>query len=270
MGVLAVASMALGLGLAPDAVSAPTFAPSSEASIHPGVQMVTAGAQCTANFVFTEADEVFIGYAAHCAGLGGQTDTDGCATESLPIGTPVEIQGATKPGLLAYSSWSAMRAAGEQDPTICANNDFAFVRVDPADHLRVSPSVPVWGGPSGVAPSNLSPFIGLRAYGNSGLRLGLTPVSPMGGLSTGTSEGGWSHQAFTVLPAVPGDSGMPLLDDRGRAVGLLSTISILPNVGTLNFTDVALAMQYARTHGFGGLQLALGDPFEPNQLPLDL
>lgn len=270
VSVMTVASLAVGLGLAPGASSAPSFAPIADATIHPGVQMVTGGGQCTANFVFTQGDDVFIGYAAHCAGLGGQTDTDGCATESLPIGTPVEIQGATRPGVLAYSSWTAMRAVGETDPVVCATNDFAFVKVDPADHLRLSPTVAHWGGPSGVSPSEVPLFTGLRAYGRSGLRLGLTLVSPMLGVGLGTSYGGWSHQAFTLVPAVPGDSGMPLLDEGGRAVGLLSTITIFPRIGTLNFTDISLAMSYARSHGFPGLQLALGDPINLNQLPLDL
>ena len=48
------------------------------------------GAQCTANFVFTDtAGNIYVGYAAHCAGLGAATDTNGCLAESLPLGTPV-------------------------------------------------------------------------------------------------------------------------------------------------------------------------------------
>src|SRR5688572_30180577 len=55
------------------------WAPADTASIHPGVQMYTEGAQCTGNFVFTDgAANVYVGYAAHCAGLGEATDTNGC------------------------------------------------------------------------------------------------------------------------------------------------------------------------------------------------
>src|SRR3546814_4349711 len=68
--------------------------------------MFTDGAQCTANFIFTNAADVFIGYAAHCASTGGATETNGCDSGSLPLGTPVEIDGATQPGTLAYSSRS--------------------------------------------------------------------------------------------------------------------------------------------------------------------
>src|SRR5699024_12750843 len=53
----------------------------------------TDGGQCTANFVFTDdAGTVYVGYAAHCAGTGEATETDGCTTESLPPGTPVSFR----------------------------------------------------------------------------------------------------------------------------------------------------------------------------------
>src|SRR3546814_6731137 len=88
----AIAALAIGFGAAPSAVqAAPTWAPAASAPIHPGVMMFTDGAQCTANFIFTNAADVFIGYAAHCAGTGGATETNGCDSGSLPLGTPVEI-----------------------------------------------------------------------------------------------------------------------------------------------------------------------------------
>ncbi len=66
------------------------WAPAATAEIHPGTMMYTDGAQCTGNFVFTDASaNVYVGYAAHCAGLGEATDTDGCAADSLPLGTRV-------------------------------------------------------------------------------------------------------------------------------------------------------------------------------------
>ena len=59
--------------------------------------MFTEGAQCTANFVITDdAGDVLVGYAAHCAGKGGQTDTNGCSTRSHDLGTRVRFaRGAT-------------------------------------------------------------------------------------------------------------------------------------------------------------------------------
>src|SRR6476661_3374641 len=78
-------------------VVAPASAP-----VHPGVMTFTDGAQCTANFVFYDASNVYIGQAAHCSGTGAATDTNGCTSESLPIGTPVDVTGASRPGKLVY------------------------------------------------------------------------------------------------------------------------------------------------------------------------
>ena len=78
------------------ASAADAWAPAASATIHPGVQTFTDGAQCTANFVFTEGSDVYIGQAAHCSGTGGNTETDGCTSGSLPIGTPVEVTGAVQ------------------------------------------------------------------------------------------------------------------------------------------------------------------------------
>src|SRR5215207_11689545 len=95
------------------AVAAPTWAPAATAAITPGVQTNTAGSgQCTANFVFTDAaGNVYLGQAAHCSGTGAATDTNGCDAGTLPLGTPVEVNGASQPGSLAYSSWITMQAA---------------------------------------------------------------------------------------------------------------------------------------------------------------
>ena len=61
----------------------------------------TGGAQCTSNFVFTDSSNVYLGQAAHCSGTGSSTDTNGCTSGSLQTGTPVEIDGASKPGPLS-------------------------------------------------------------------------------------------------------------------------------------------------------------------------
>src|SRR5215210_752259 len=133
--------------LAPAAASAaPTWAPASSATVHPGVMTYTEGAQCTSNFVFSDAADIYIGQAAHCSGTGAATDTNGCDAGSLPLGTSVEVRGASRPGTLVYSSWIAMQSKGETDADTCDYNDFALVRLDPADHPTVNPSIPRWGG----------------------------------------------------------------------------------------------------------------------------
>src|SRR5947208_327090 len=125
----------------------PASAPAATAAIHPGVQTVTESGQCTANFVFSDGSATYIGQAAHCSSTGGDSATDGCDSGSLPLGSPVEVEGASRPGVLAYSSWLAMQARVESDPATCLFNDLALVRLDPADVGNVNPSMPHWGGP---------------------------------------------------------------------------------------------------------------------------
>jgi hypothetical protein len=233
--------------------------------------MFTAGNQCTANFVFTEGGHVYLGYAAHCAGLGLPTDTDGCDAGSHPLRTPVRISGATRSGTLAYSSWLTMQRVREADPNACAYNDFALVLIDPADHGLVNPSIPHWGGPNGTNTAGTTLGSTVYSYGNSSLRLGLTVLSPKTGISLGRSGGGWTHPAYTLTPGIPGDSGSAMLDSGGRAAGVLSTLTLLPTVGSNNFTDLNSALRYMRANGGPQATLAPGTVlFNPNQLPLRL
>src|SRR3954471_17939217 len=143
----------IGVFLPGIASAAPTWAPASSAAVHPGVQTFTDGGQCTANFVFYDgAGTEYIGQAAHCSGTDGNTATDGCTSGSLPTGTPVDVDGARKPGTMGYNPWLTMQQLGEKDPDTCAYNDLALVKLDPADYGKVNPSVPFWGGPTGVGP----------------------------------------------------------------------------------------------------------------------
>ncbi len=264
--LLAVAATVVG---ADPAGAAPTWAPEDQATIHPGVQMYTEGAQCTANFIFTNGTDVLIGYAAHCAGTGAATDTNGCDSGVLPLGTPVEIQGASQPGTLVYSSWVAMQSGPRPDENTCSYNDFALVRIHPDDVAKVNPSIPHWGGPTGLNTTGTGLLSTVYSYGNSSLRLGITLLSPKTGVSLGTSGGGWTHPVYTLTPGIPGDSGSALLDSQGRAVGVLSTLAVLPTPLSNNYSDLAKAMAYARSHGMSGLTLVNGtEPFNPNQLPL--
>jgi hypothetical protein len=255
----------------PPAHAAPAggWAPAATAAIHPGVMMFTDGAQCTANFIFTNGTDVLIGYAAHCAGTGAATETDGCDSGSLPLGTSVEIDGASQPGTLVYSSWLAMQAAHETDADTCAYNDLAVVRIAPADVSKVNPSIPYWGGPNGLNTTGNPMLSDVYSYGNSSLRLGITQLSPKKGVSLGTSGGGWTHPAYTVTPGIPGDSGSALLDASGRASGVLSTVSIAPLPASNNFGDLSRELAYARSHGQSGLTLENGTvAFDGSKLPL--
>jgi hypothetical protein len=271
LAAAAAASFFVALAGAPAAVAEPAWAPAATAPVHPGVQTVTAGGQCTANFVFYDATDVYIGQAAHCSGTGAATDTNGCDAGSLPLGTPVEVDGASQPGTLVYSSWLTMQAAGETDPDACAFNDFALVRLDPADHDLVNPSLPHWGGPAGVDTDGTTPFERVYTYGNSSLRLGLTQLSPKTGVSLGTAGNGWTHDVYTVTPGIPGDSGSPVLSSTGQGLGVLVTVQLAPLAGSNGVSDLAHLVDYMRSHepSLAGVQVANGtEAFDGSGLPL--
>jgi hypothetical protein len=257
---IAVAAISV-LAIAPSVASA--WAPASSATIHPGVQVFTDGAQCTSNFVFQDGSNVYLGQAAHCSGTGAATETDGCDSGSLPIGTPVEVTGASHPGTLVYNSWLTMQSKGETDADTCAFNDLALIKLDPADVANVNPSVPALGGPTGVGTWGNSGST-VYTYGNSELRGGITALSPKKGVVVQNAPSGWSHDVYTVSPGIPGDSGSGFMDANGGAIGILSTVQLAPLAGSNGVGDLAKELAYMRANasGFSGVNLVPGtEPF---------
>ena len=248
--------------------SASAWAPASSAPIHPGVQTVTEGSgQCTSNFIFTEGSDTYIGQAAHCASTGAATDTDGCVAASLPLGTKVDVDGASVQGTLAYSSWLEMQGNGESDEETCAYNDLALVKLDPSDVSKVNPSIPVFGGPQGIGRSAAGEQV--YTYGNSSLRAGITLLSPKNGLVVSATPAGWSYSLYTVTPGIPGDSGSAFLNASGQALGTLSTVAIAPLPASNGVGDIGKELAYAQAHGHPGLQLVNGtEPFKSKLLGL--
>jgi hypothetical protein len=261
--LLAVA-MTAAIAIAPSAASA--WAPADQATVHPGVMTFTEGAQCTSNFVYQDASNVYLGQAAHCSGTGAATETDGCDSGSLPIGTPVEVDGASRPGVLAYNSWITMQQRGEGDANTCAFNDLALIRLDPADVANVNPSVPGLGGPTGMGTWGGAGST-VYTYGNSSLRGGVTALSPKRGVVVQNTGGGWSHDVYTATPGIPGDSGSGFLSASGGAIGVLSTVQVAPLAGSNGVGDLPRELAYMRANasGFSGVNLVPGtEPFNGN------
>lgn len=250
---------ALGAALTTGAATtASTAVAQTGPTIRPGVQTITNGAQCTANFVFTDGSSTFIGQAAHCSGTGSSTDTDGCTSKSLGNGTPVTVTGASRPGTMVYNSWNAMQARGEKNPDACASNDLALIRLDPADTGKVSAAVPFFGGPKGIDTNGTNPGEQVRSYGNSKLRGGVEALSPKIGVSLGDANNGWSHTVGTVSPGIPGDSGSAFLSSDGTALGVLSTLNLAPGPGTNGVSDLNKMLQYANQNGAANVRLVNG------------
>jgi hypothetical protein len=265
------ATAAPAVPAAPPELSAPTvtWAAPDTAPIRPGVLTETAGGgACTTNFVFAAGTDTFIGQAAHCAGTGVATETDGCSSGTAPLGTAVTIKaadGTDRVGALAYSSWITMQGNGESNPDTCAFNDFALVRIDPADVADVNPTIPFFGGPTGIDTDGLAVGEQVYTYGNSPLRLGISELSPKAGAVATDVGGGRGHEIYTVSPGVPGDSGSAFLDADGDAVGVLSTLNLAPLPVSNGVSDLARALDYANANGgLGDIELVLGtQPFDP-------
>jgi hypothetical protein len=240
---------------------------------------LSGASQCTANFVFTDsAGNVYIGQAAHCSSTGEDTETDGCSTKSLPLGTKIYtgdlvnggVENGTLVGTLAYNSWLTMHGNGEKDANTCAFNDLALIKVDSAKVATVNPTVPFWGGPNGLAAGVPSAGSQVYTYGNSILRLGISVLSPKTGVSLGELEesGGWSEQLYTATPGIPGDSGSGFMDASGNALGVLSTVEFAPVAGSNGVGTLAKELAYANTATGLGLKVAAGTtPFSGVPVP---
>ena len=166
---------------------------------------------------------------------------------------------------MVYNSWLTMQARGETNANACAYNDFALVRINPADVGKVNPSVPGFGGPTGVGGAGgLGSTV--YSYGNSSLRGGVTKLSPKQGVVVQNTGGGWSHTVYTATPGIPGDSGSGFLNASGQAIGVLSTLQVLPVAGSNGVGDLGKEIAYMRANSsFSGVQLAPGtEPFNPS------
>ncbi|ANY07048.1 hypothetical protein [Pseudonocardia sp. HH130630-07] len=261
----AVAATARALPGAAPAAPAPSVVATGPAAFGPGVVTETAGAGlCTAGFVLTAGDRTFLAQAAHCGGTGGETETDGCTSAAVPLNTPVTVRGTgrTVTGTLAWSSWNTMQARDETDPDTCAYNDLALVEIPRAEAAAVGAAVPFFGGPSGIRTDPLpagSTVFGLANPPGPG---GVRAVGPRAGAVAGEVGGGWGHAVYTMEPGVAGESGSPLLDADGRAVGVLSSLSSTDDRPSTEYTDLGRALEYAaRTDGPPGLTPAQGPAF---------
>ena len=254
-----VVAGAAALAAAGPAAAEPAWAPAATAPIHPGVQTDTNGGQCTANFVFFDgSDNVYIGQAAHCSGTDGNTATNGCEAGSLPHGTPVNVDGATRPGTIVYSSWVAMQAAGETDADTCQNNDIALIRLEPGRLRQGEPQHPVLGRADGTGRNHRP--------GRQGALVRQLVAAPRASRSSRPRRASASApravagrtRSTPSRPGIPGDSGSAFVDRQGRAFGVLSTLQLAPLVGANGVSDLSRMVAYMESHGGPDVTLARG------------
>jgi hypothetical protein len=258
-GLLASTTVAASPGVSTSVAAGPEpqWAPAATAPIKPGVQIRSpSGGQCTTNFIFIEVgrdadgnetlEDVLIGMAGHCGSTAGNTQTNGCLAGTVPLGSEFTISGALKKGTMTYNAWAEMKVPTvETDQNRCRGNDFAMVSVHPDDWSRINPSLPFWGGPTGLA-ENVAVGSDLYTYGNSGLRFGISQLSPKVEVKAGSSNGGWNHVVYAMSPGIPGDSGSGHVDNEGRAFGVTSTLILAPFPAGNGITDLKRSLDYAR------------------------
>lgn len=225
--------------------------------IRPGIN----AAGCSTSYLLTDgAGRYFLTFSAHCAFVGGSAGSI-CRTRSLPLGSPVAIEGYDEPAILRFASGLHMRAHGAT-ASECEFFDIAFIEVPSAYADRVHPAIRHIGGPVGLAdPLALERLAPVSGYGNSddrGLVLELATGRDHGSLpawpATNTFHGyfvggpldeayclpgmaalacdggyetrrGYTHFLRYASPKITGDSGSPDLTGDGRALGVTSAMS---------------------------------------------
>lgn len=230
-------------------------------------------ATCTSNFLFRSPDNrtLYLGTAAHCVAPSGDVvsvgiNEDPCIfRESLPLGSPVFIEGASQPGTLAYASWLTMSETGEDDEDTCRGNDFALIEIAEEDRYRVHPAILHYGGPTRLANSTEVQIDDrVLSYGRSVFHGDVQELEQREGYVTDKDRGEWRVVARMAAPAVPGDSGSPVIDSSGEALGVLVTLtgSASNGVATLDRT-----LAYASEHAGLDVELVTWELLEEGTLP---
>lgn len=232
--------------------AAPRWAPAATATIHPGVQVDNGDFICTAGFVFTDGTRVFIGIASHCT--GAHLDAQECPSAFRTGGT-VQLAGASRPARIAYSAWDVMLREHRLRGTPCTRaHDLALLEIEARDRAKVNPSVPSWGGPTGVARGT-QPGDVLYAYARSRYRFDIDHLSPQIGINTSNDRDGRGFRSVSVTPSIFGDSGSAILDADGAALGTFLRLDLPRSRNTL--LAPALAYMYEHTD-LDRVKLALG------------
>ena len=157
---------------------------------------------------------------------------------ACPNGTPVEVTGASQPGTLVYNCWNAMQAAGETDADTCAYNDFALIKLDPADHGKVNPSVPTLGGPTALGDTTATARRRLLATATRRCARASRCSRPSSARASAPPGGGWTHLVYTVTPGIPGDSGSGFMDARAARSASCRTLQLAPVAASNGVSDL--------------------------------
>lgn len=183
--------------------------------IRPGQLLIIGGGTlCSSNFVFHNGPNYAIGTAGHCGNPGAQ------------------VTMVTGPGLLLNIGSISVSVNGG------IGNDFALIPINPALSNRVSPSMAIWGGPTGNYFGPGAPRI-VRHVG-WGLVVG-TGGLPRVGVGTVWTPTEWRFAGVIYS----GDSGSGAEGAAGLAIGNITHRQTIAGVNTgINFgTSISRILQ---------------------------
>lgn len=205
--------------------------------VRPGAAVFVGGSLCTLNFVHRDgAGTEYIGTAGHCvlgeSALGGEDA--GETSWHANSGPEAFDANGNRIGRFAYAVLSPPK-------------DFALIRI--ANGVASNPSSCHFGGPTGINEELSSDPTVLRYYGSGLLTGQLLPARSALALSMTNPD-----QIILTGVATPGDSGAGVLDQQGRAVGVLVTVGALIggigsegiDAGSIGVTRLPPQLQRAR------------------------
>ena len=240
----------------------------NDSQIRPGALISSSNGSCTSNFIYRDSsNRLYIGAAAHCFSPDTNSGVDSCEVDNAALGSAISIENASQNGTLAYSSWRSMKDNGETPGNAaCVFNDFALVRIDPADYDNVHPSAIAWGGPTQLLRGNADVGDHAYSYGQSSSHSGIRSQEEKDGPVTSQVTSGWQYKISFDNPGLPGDSGSAVLHETGAAFGVLTVVSASVGIGAPVDNGVAnleMALDYANDSTGLGFRLIPSDDFNP-------
>ncbi len=220
----------------PGGVTAPQAAGLVQPGIRPGQWLLTLlgsdGSDdllgwCSANFVFTKNSTWGLGTAGHC----GKT---GQPVSAYVVPPPAS---GKSPGLYVIGEISLSRDHGIGD-------DFAMINIFPEFASWMNPTMPVWGGPTGVYTGD-QVGLPLKHFGH-GTVIGTGGTPRVGAAHRWDLEQGADFSWAGA--AAPGDSGSGVLALTGEAAGDLThlVVDVNGNVVGVAGTRMTRILRIAR------------------------
>jgi hypothetical protein len=190
--------------------------------VQPGGFLRTEGANCTFNFLFKGSDgNTYIGTAGHCyhdavSEVRVWTGDTGPVVASLSDQSEVgSITSAGEP--IGHWVFKAMQG----NPLTRDELDFGLIKVN--KNVKTSPQMCHFGGPTGINETTSAEAEYVHYYGNGKVFRdsvrARTAIAPSGFVDV--------RHVYAEGIASPGDSGSGVIDESGRAIGVLVAVGVL-------------------------------------------